>query len=176
MRQPPARTGRRSAEPGASARSVEPERDRPELTLSRTTVVGYDGSAGARGAVIQAAQRAGERGHVFVVYAYDSPPGHLGHPYYDQRLIEARQRGAAALTELLREPREDLPRTDYVEELLGGPPAEAINTVARTRNADAILVGAPTVRGRGRRARGSVSHKLIQMADRPVLVVPTQPH
>lgn len=109
---------------------------------------------------------------MFVVYAYNSPAGYLGQPYYDQRLIEARRRGTTALTELLRDPRAGLPRTDYVEELLGGPPAEAINNVARARNADAILIGAPTVRGLRRRIRGSVSHKLGQIANRPVLVVP----
>ncbi|MEJ2037435.1 MAG: universal stress protein [Desulfosarcinaceae bacterium] len=56
-------------------------------------------------------------------------------------------------------------------EVLEGPAAEAILRVAEVRNADLIIVGA---RGRGSLKGlllGSVTHKIIQYAKCPVLVV-----
>ena len=138
----------------------------------RTFVVGYDGSPAARAAVIQAARRGGDDGHVFVVYAYTAPPGYLGQPYYDRRLSEARRHGTTVLGALLGEHRDELPETDYVEELLGGPPAEAINNVAKARNAEAIVVGSSNTSRLRRRLCGSVPRTLVRIADRPVLITP----
>lgn len=154
----------------ASARPVKRRSDR-EPRRSQTIVVGYDGSSAARAAVFLAARRAGDHGHVFVVYAYPMPPGYLGAPYSDRRLGDARRRGATALQELLHEHRSELPAADYVEELLGGPPAEAINNVARARDAQAIVIGYSGA-GRLRAVLGRVSHRLLRIADRPVLIVP----
>jgi nucleotide-binding universal stress UspA family protein len=61
--------------------------------------------------------------------------------YFDRRLGDARRRGATALQELLHKHRSKLPVADYIDELLGGPPAEAINHVARARDAHAIVIG-----------------------------------
>ena len=56
-------------------------------------------------------------------------------------------------------------------ELLAGPPAEAIVRVAAARDADEIVVGSRGF-GAARAALGSVSHKLLHLADRPVVVIP----
>jgi nucleotide-binding universal stress UspA family protein len=53
-----------------------------------------------------------------------------------------------------------------------GDPAGVIVDIARARGADLIMLGR---RGLGTLARlllGSVSHKVIQVADRPCLTVP----
>jgi nucleotide-binding universal stress UspA family protein len=56
--------------------------------------------------------------------------------------------------------------------LIGGAPAEALDQVARTRGADEIVVGARGL-GRMRALLGSVSHELLHVADRPVVVIPS---
>ena len=135
-----------------------------------TIVVGYDGSDPARAALVFAARQAGTRGRVFVVHAYELPPDFLGSPYYDHFLSERRDRGAALLRDL---PLQDasLAGPAYETELIGGSPAEAITAVARARHADQIVVGARGL-GRIRALLGSVSHELLHIADRPVVVIP----
>ncbi|MGZ4306573.1 MAG: universal stress protein, partial [Solirubrobacteraceae bacterium] len=66
---------------------------------------------------------------------------------------------------------DELLDTEYETELIGGPPAQAIADVARVRDADEIVVGARGL-GRVRALLGSVSHELLHIADRPVLVIP----
>lgn len=135
-----------------------------------TVVVGYDGSDTARLALRTAARQAGEGGRVFVVYAYELPPEMLGSPYYNDALSAHRDRGRALLDELPLD-REELAGPTYELELIGGPPAQAIADVARARDADQIVVGARGM-GRMRALLGSVSHELLHVADRPVLVIP----
>ena len=135
-----------------------------------TIVVGYDGSDPARAALVFAARQAGRRGRVFIVHAYELPPDFLGSPNYDRLLSERRDHGEALLGDL---PLHDelLAGPEYELELIGGPPAEAIDAVARARHADEIVVGARGL-GRLRALLGCVSHELLHIADRPVVVIP----
>jgi len=135
-----------------------------------TIVVGYDGSEASRAALLFGARQAGAGGRVFVVHAYDLPPDMLGWPNYDHLLSERRGRGEALLRELPLGG-EALAGPEYATELIGGPPAEAIADVARVRSADEIVVGARGL-GRVRTLLGSVSHELLHIADRPVVVIP----
>ncbi len=139
--------------------------------MGQSVVVGYDGSRAARAAVVHAAARVGDHGRVFVVYAYAMPSGWLGNPYFNRRLGDARRQGAAVLEQLLTERRSALPVTDYVDELLAGSPADTINNVAKARNARAIMIGYAG-RRHMRAIFGRVSHRLLRIADRPVLIVP----
>jgi nucleotide-binding universal stress UspA family protein len=136
-----------------------------------TIVVGYDGSDSARAALLFAAAQARPAGSVFIVHAYDLPPDFLGWPNYDQLLSERQKRAQATLEELPLDSSE-LAGPEYHVELLGGPPAEAIADVVRARHADEIVVGARGL-GRVRALLGSVSHELLHIADRPVVVIPT---
>jgi nucleotide-binding universal stress UspA family protein len=135
-----------------------------------TLVVGYDGSQASRAALLFAARQAGRRGRVLVVHAYELPPDLLGSPYYDRLLSERRGHGEALLRELPFDS-DALAGPAYETELIGGPPAEAIANVARIRNADEIVVGARGL-SRMRALLGSVSHELLHVADRPVVVIP----
>jgi len=136
-----------------------------------TIVVGYDGSDTARAALLYAARRARPGGHLYVVHAIDLPPDFLGSPYYSGLLTERRARGSELLGALSRG-EDSLAEVDVHTELLGGPPAEAIAAVARARNADEIAIGARGL-GRVRALLGSVSHELLHIADRPVVVIPS---
>ena len=134
-------------------------------------VVGYDGSEASRAAVTMAARRAGRNGIVFVVHAYELPPDFLGSPNFERLLSDRKDHGRALLDAMPLTGNDELLETEYETELIGGPPAEAIANVARVRDADEIVVGARGL-GRVRALLGSVSHKLLHIADRPVLVIP----
>lgn len=138
---------------------------------SATIVVGYDGSDAAQAALLYAARQAGPTGRVFIVHAYELPPDFLGSPNYQGLLSERRDRGEAVLRELPLQS-DALTGPQYETELIGGPPAEAIANVARVRGADEIVVGARGL-GRVRALLGSVSHELLHIADRPVVVIPS---
>jgi nucleotide-binding universal stress UspA family protein len=127
-------------------------------------VVGYDGSETAQRALQYALDRAGTDGSVVVAHAFEPPHDWLGYASYDRVVAEHRARGQALLDEL---PEDASIETD----LLAGSPAEAIAGVASARSADEIVVGS---RGFGpvRAALGSVSHELLRIADRPVVVIP----
>ena len=135
-----------------------------------TIVVGYDGSDAARAALLFAARQAGTSGRVYIVHAYELPPDFLGSPNYDQLLSQRRDQGEALLDAL---PLQDGPLAGpaYEKELIGGPAAHSIADIARVRNADAIVVGGRGL-GRVRALLGSVSHELLHIADRPVVVIP----
>ncbi len=137
---------------------------------SPVIVVGYDGSEPARVALRVAAQRAGRDGRVFVVHAYHLPPDFLGSPNYERQLSERKDHGRALLDSLTL-PEQEGAATTFEFELIGGPPAQAIADVAKVRGADAIVVGARGL-GRVHSLIGSVSHELLHIADRPVLVIP----
>jgi nucleotide-binding universal stress UspA family protein len=134
-------------------------------------VVGYDGSEAAREAVAYAARRAGRQGKVHVVHCFGPPPDWLGAPNYQRMLDDHQGRGKAILDALVLEGGDALVDVDYELELLGGHPAEAIVKVAETRDADEIVIGSRGF-GRLRAALGSVSHEVLHLADRPVVVVP----
>jgi nucleotide-binding universal stress UspA family protein len=133
-------------------------------------VVGYDGSESSRAAVTLAAERAGPGGHLFIVHAYELPADFFGWPNYDRLLSERKDHGRAVLDELTAA-NEALGDTEYETELIGGSPAQAIADVGRVRHADEIVVGARGL-GRIKALLGSVSHELLHIADRPVVVIP----
>jgi nucleotide-binding universal stress UspA family protein len=137
----------------------------------QTVVVGYDGSDLARDAVHLAAKRAGPEGHLVIVHSYALPGDFLGFPNYDNLLAE-RQSHARQVLEALTANDDALRDVDYETELLGGPPAQAIADVAHARSAAEIVVGSRGL-GRFRGALGSVSHEVLHLADRPVVVVPS---
>jgi nucleotide-binding universal stress UspA family protein len=137
---------------------------------SPTLVVGYDGSDSSRAALLFAARQAASAGRVFIVHAYELPPDFLGWPNYDELLSE-RQRHARASIDAIPFDSDELRGPEYHAELIGGPAAEAIAEVARVRQADEIVVGARGL-GRVRALLGSVSHELLHIADRPVVVIP----
>ncbi len=137
----------------------------------RVIVVGYDGSEPARAALSVAADRVGSDGLVFVVHAYELPPDFLGSPNFEHLLSERKNQGRTLLDELPLGDSDRAGGPEYITELIGGAPAQAIADVASARNADEIIVGARGL-GRVRALLGSVSHELLHIADRPVLVIP----
>jgi len=137
--------------------------------MNSTLVVGYDGSDEARAALAYAAEHV-DGGRVFIVSAADRVPEYLGAQYY-QGFVDAAHGRVQAL---LEDAASQMPAgVDFVTELLEGRPAEAIVAVADARDADEIVVGSRGL-GRVRALLGSVSHEVLHLADRPVVVIPTE--
>jgi nucleotide-binding universal stress UspA family protein len=144
-------------------------RGQPNGTDHRTIVVGYDGSSEAQAALAAAAARAGKGGTVVAVYAAEPASNWLDTPHYARAVEMRRQRFATIFEEL---PSLGLADNVTVEsELADGPAPEALAEVARLRDADEIAVGSRRL-GWFRGALGSVSRRVLRIADRPVVVVP----
>ena len=131
---------------------------------SRRIVVAVDRSRNARLALEHATRRAGPDGQLIVAHVMRSVPDAvanvmlIGDEYRDiaqqlvNQMVGAYAKGAEPV-------------------VLEGSAAERLAELARERDAAEIVVGS---RGLGRfsAALGSVSHALLQQADRPVVVVP----
>jgi nucleotide-binding universal stress UspA family protein len=130
-------------------------------------VVGYDGSSESRAALMAAATRAGQGGTVIAVYASERASEWLDTPHYDRALAIRRERASSVFGELSRLHLGDV---TVEAQLVDGPAPEALAEVAKRRDAQEIAAGS---RGLGwlRAARGSVSHRLLKIADRRVVVV-----
>ena len=131
-------------------------------------VVGYDGSEEARLAVAVAAERAGPEGTIVPLLAVPAAPGWLGAPYYDRQVETSRRAADDLLAEIETI---ETGGAAVAPELMEGEPAEALMRVARERGAQEIVVGSRGL-GRFRSIFGSVSHALLERADRPVVIVP----
>lgn len=158
------------------ATHAQPAHDEPPVVRDfdrrgKLIVVGYDDSPHAQDAVELAAERAGPGGTVLAVHVLPAAPFHLGTPYYQRAVEGNHQRGRQLLRRLVEALR---PGVRIEAELFHGTPEEVLARVARQREADEIVVGS---RGLGRWrsvVRRSVSHELLRLADRPVLVVPSR--
>ncbi len=136
--------------------------------MSSGVIVGYDGSDCAKAAVrtaVEVGKAYGEK--VMIAFGYELNPvaGEI-HDYHaalkdlaSKQLQEARALTSGAGAEI---------ETVIVERA----PAHALAELAIERNARVIVVGTrgeSPIRGA---LLGSTPHKLLQLADRPVLVVP----
>ncbi len=138
--------------------------------MFKNLLLAFDGSEHA----LKAARLAGEMARssdadLRVVVAYDPLPTYLGEPGFQHIVSTRLQHAETELQEALKQVGE-VPK-EIKTEVLEGPPAEAILTVAETRDNDLIIVG---TRGRGRLSGlllGSVSQKIVAHAQCPVLLV-----
>jgi nucleotide-binding universal stress UspA family protein len=142
----------------------------------KSILVGFDGSAHARAALIDAADIAKSQGaSLTVISAWSAPmtwPSVIGPPVsqsaYDEYSTAMRTVAERAVAEATSElPAGVSARTLVVE----GRPAEVILNEARDGGHDLIVVGS---RGHGEAASillGSVSHEVLHAGDLPTLVV-----
>ena len=136
----------------------------------KNILLGVDGSEHA----LRAARLAGDLARCMgadlrVVVSFDPVPQYLGQPFLQEaitaRLVQADSILQPALAEVGEIP--GVLKTDILE----GPPAEAILSVAEVRKVDLIVMG---TRGLGRLSGallGSQSQKVVSHAACPVLLV-----
>ena len=139
--------------------------------MFNTIVLGYDGSVHASRAAA-AASELGQRfaSRVFIVTAFDPIHRYLGDEQRDaaaaKATSEAEEMAGVAARELAQHD------VDATVEALEGPAADALLRVAGAQGADLVVLGS---RGRGDLAAavlGSTSHKVLNHAPCPVLIVP----
>jgi nucleotide-binding universal stress UspA family protein len=136
--------------------------------VSRGLLVGYDGSACAQVALARALELARELDQpVLVAFGFRANP--VGGELDDYRTaLREHARGVlASASELGRA--EGVPVETLIAE---EAPAEALADIARERDVRAIVVGTHGEAPWRGALVGSTPHKLLQLADRPVLVVP----
>jgi nucleotide-binding universal stress UspA family protein len=138
--------------------------------MSSGVIVGYDGSDCAKAALATAAEVAEAYGDKLIAaFGYDVNPLGGNVTEWSKALREV-------ATERLEEARAIVAASASSVELeaviVERAPAEGLAALARDRDARVIVVG---TRGEGpfhAALLGSTPHKLLQLADRPVLVVP----
>lgn len=138
------------------------------------TIVGVDGSAGARAALEFAAREAALReARLRIVCAWEIPPAvYAGGfaPTLDQPTLDGFRDGAETIVnEAVAAAKELQPRIECEGKAVQGQPAEVL--LEEARDADLIVV---SNRGHGGFASlllGSVSHQVVQHAPCPVTVV-----
>jgi nucleotide-binding universal stress UspA family protein len=147
----------------------------------RVEIVGYDGSHAARAAVRLAARRATAEGRVVVVHAtpigadlagIDLGSGLAGAPpaqAITDTVEHLRAHAQHLLDGIPPDTYGDVPHETRVVESRA---ADAIADIASHEEADEIVIGS---RGAGtlRWMLGSTSHALLQHAERPLVIVPT---
>ena len=137
--------------------------------MSSGVIVGYDGSECAKVALqvaLEVGRAYGER--VTIAFGYElSPVGGELHDYH----AALRDMADRRLGEGLELARADGGEVDTA--VIERSPAQALADLAAERDARVIVVGTrgeSPIRGA---LLGSTPHKLLQLADRPVLVVPS---
>jgi nucleotide-binding universal stress UspA family protein len=104
-----------------------------------------------------------------LVHAFPETSDLLGYEEYE-KLVSRREVAGQLVIDQARQKLGDT-NIKIDEELLEGPPAEAILAVAETRHADLIVMGTRGLGNLQMLLLGSVSHKVMQYATCPVFVV-----
>ena len=133
-------------------------------------LLAFDGSEHAQRAAKIAGEmaRREDKAEIWLVCAMDLIPTELGKPYIDQLIVERTRIG----TELQKTAKELIGDDMTIhEELLFGPPAESIMTVATNRECDLIVMGTRGLGGLKGLLMGSQIQKVISLSKIPVLAV-----
>ena len=141
-----------------------PLRPRSRQSKAAPIVVAVDNTRAAAEAAGEAVRLAGDLGAPLVfVYVRRGPSAALGEPYHQRRLDAEMRAGRRALSAALTiAERAGVPATG---EQLAGSPSRRVIEFARRRGARLVVLGS-----RRRRLGRSVSRRVIQRADSPVVV------
>lgn len=136
--------------------------------MTPTFVVGYDGSPCAEAALAAALELGGEmNAHVVLAFGYYANP--VGGEVTDYRKA-LEDHGRKLLADAVA--RSGGHGADVETVVVEDQPAEALVALARERDARAIIVGSNGESPLKGALLGSTPHRLLQLSDRPVLVVP----
>jgi nucleotide-binding universal stress UspA family protein len=131
-------------------------------------VVGYDGTEGAQAALAEAIALARDVGAgLVVVFGYGVPIPERESADYRETLHELGEKQTQAALE-----RAAAAGVTAQAEVVFERPVDALVRVADERDARTIVVGSYGERPLKAVLLGSTPHKLLHLADRPVLVVP----
>jgi nucleotide-binding universal stress UspA family protein len=135
-----------------------------------TIILGYDGSGCARCALkaaIEVCTSFGDR--LVIAYAYE-PPGRVAGEEFAEHRKALEEIGERMTSEALQRARSAGVEAEVA--LVDDRPAEGLRRLGEERDARMIVVGTQGESPLGSALLGSIPHKLLQLSDRPVLVVP----
>ncbi|EPR37608.1 UspA domain-containing protein [Desulfovibrio sp. X2] len=139
-------------------------------TKFKRILLPVDGSSYSMDAAIQAVELARlSGGSIVLLHCHRPVPTALGEPNF-QQVTEHYAREAATLLAPFRELL-DRSGLSYDDKIVGGPTAEVICEVADLEKCDCIVMGTKGKTGLESLLVGSVTHKVMQLATLPVLVV-----
>ena len=135
-------------------------------------VIATDGSEGAGQSLEQGFALASTVGaEVSVVYVRPSPNSFLGASYYQDVIIEEARHARTVIDDAkVRASRYGV-EVDY--EVLEGDPVDTVLALARSRDADLLVVGSRGLGTVSSVVLGSVSRAILNQANCPVLVAKT---
>lgn len=137
--------------------------------MARDLIVGYDDSDGARAALVVAIELAADLGDRLVIAFGYEPPGDIGEELTAARAA-VREIGERVAHHALA--RATAAGVDAELAVIDARPVDALLALAEERDARMIVVGSygeSPIKGA---ILGSTPHKLLHLADRPVLAVP----
>ncbi len=137
--------------------------------MPRDLIVGYDDSPGARAALDAAIELAGDLGDRLVIAFGYEPPGDIGEELTAARAA-VRELGERVAHHALV--RATAAGVEAELAVVDARPVDALLELAEARDARMIIVGSygeSPIKGA---ILGAVPHKLLHLADRPVLAVP----
>jgi nucleotide-binding universal stress UspA family protein len=137
--------------------------------MAGTIVLGYDASPGSRAALAQAMELARAFGDRLVIGFGVTPPGSVGEEFRAHR--SALRDRAEELTADALERAQDA-GVEVEVSLVEDRASSALVTLADESDARMIVVGSYGERPLKGAILGSTPHKLLHLAERPVLVVP----
>lgn len=138
-------------------------------------VIATDGSEGAGHALEQGFSLASDlSAEVCVVYVHSGPSSFLGAPYYQDVITEEARHARTVIENAKARASRYLADVEY--EVLEGDPVDTVLALARSRDADLIVVGSRGLGTVSSVVLGSVSRAILHQADRPVLVAKTPTH
>jgi nucleotide-binding universal stress UspA family protein len=135
-----------------------------------TIVLGYEGSGCARCALkaaLDLCKTLGDR--LVIAYAYE-PPGRIAGEEFREHRRALEELGERLTGEALE--RAGAAGVEAEVELVAEQPAEALRQLGVKHDARMIVVGTQGESPLRSAILGSIPHKLLQVAERPVLVVP----
>ena len=133
-------------------------------------MLGYEGSGCARCALKEALKLCKTLGDRLVIaYAYE-PPGRLAGEEFAEHRLALREVGERMTAEALERARAEGVEAEV--ELVDERPAEGLRQLGFKHDARMIVVGTQGESPLRSAILGSIPHKLLQVAERPVLVVP----
>lgn len=137
--------------------------------MARDLILGFDDSAGARAALEVALELAGDLGDRLVIAFGYEPPGDIGEELTAARAA-VRELGERVVHHALS--RATAAGIEAELAVIDARPVDALLELAEARDARMIVVGSygeSPIKGA---ILGSTPHKLLHLADRPVLAVP----
>ncbi|WP_031485292.1 universal stress protein [Maridesulfovibrio frigidus] len=109
------------------------------------------------------------KAQVILLHCHPPVPSGLGEPNFQKAIDDSTRRSYAILEKYTQHPKAQ--DVELSEKIIGGKTTTSITTVAETENCDLIIIGSKGKTDLEGLLMGSVTHKVLNTAHCPVLVI-----